>query len=233
MAKPSIPSQQLASVLIIEDNDEIGRSLLRGFTESDFEARWVRTAAEALAQVADFQPQVVVLDRMLPDGEGLKLIARFQSASVRPALIVLSALTSLEDRISGLDEGADDYLGKPFAFAELLARVRALLRRGVEPSLVLSFADLKLDLRTRQVERAGVRIELSSTQFALLEFLVRNAGQVVSRKMILDAVWDPGVENFTNVVDVYINRLRNKIDKGSTRPLIHTVRGLGYVLQDE
>lgn len=232
MAKATMRKQQPANVLIVEDNSEIGRSLQRGFAEHAYEARWVRTAAEAATQIEEFRPQVVVLDRMLPDGEGLKLIAKFRTAPHRPAVIVLSALTSLEDRVSGLDEGADDYLGKPFAFAELLARVRALLRRGAESNFVLTAADLTLDLRTRHVDRAGVRIDLSSTQFALLEFLMRNAGQVVSRKMILDAVWEPGVENFTNVVDVYINRLRNKIDKGAARPLIHTVRGLGYVLQE-
>jgi two-component system OmpR family response regulator len=232
MAKVALRKQPVANVLIVEDNVEIGQSLQRGFAEHSYEVRWVKTAAEAATQAQEFRPQVVVLDRMLPDGEGLKLIAKFHAAPHRPAVIVLSALTSLEDRVSGLDEGADDYLGKPFAFAELLARVRALLRRGAEPNLVMTTADLTLDLRTRHVDRAGVRIDLSSTQFALLEFLMRYAGLVVCRKMILDAVWEPGVENFTNVVDVYINRLRNKIDKGAARPLIHTVRGLGYVLQE-
>jgi two-component system, OmpR family, response regulator len=232
MGKEKSAKPQLAKILIVEDNEGIGRSLLRGFLENGFEAEWTRTAAEAVTRFADFTPNVIVLDRMLPDGEGLDLIARFHAASPRPAVIVLSALTSVEDRVAGLDQGADDYLPKPFSFAELLARVRAVLRRGTETGLVLQVGDLKVDLRTRAVERGGVRIDLTSTESALLEFLMRHPGEVVTRKMILHAVWEPGVENVTNVVDVYINRLRNKIDKGAERTLIHTARGLGYVLQE-
>lgn len=219
-------------VLIVEDNKEIGRSLVRGFQELNFVPIWKESGREAMQSAAKQQPDVVVLDRLLPDGEGLEFLAQWRSQGMSAPVIVLSALTTVEDRINGLEQGADDYLAKPFSFAELIARVRALLRRGAEAALVLQVGDLRLDRSTRQVERAGHRIELTSTQFSLLEFLMRHTGEVVSRKMILDHVWEPGADSATNVVDVYINRLRNKIDKGADRPLIHTVRGLGYLLGD-
>jgi len=218
-------------VLIVEDSTEIGRSLVRGFQERGFDVVLKATGRDASAAVAKRSPDVVVLDRLLPDGEGLEFLAEWRGHGFAAPVIVLSALTSVEDRVAGLDRGADDYLAKPFSFAELLARVRAVLRRGSDAALFLQVKDLRLDRRTRQVDRGGLRIELTSTQFTLLEFLMEHAGEVVSRKMILDHVWEPGVETATNVVDVYINRLRNKIDKGADRPLIQTVRGLGYVLK--
>lgn len=219
-------------ILIVEDNQEIGRSLVRGFAERGFNVVLSTSGREAMAAAAKQTPDVVVLDRMLPDGEGLEFLARWRTQGLSAPVIVLSALTSVDDRVSGLERGADDYLAKPFSFAELLARVRAVLRRGVDVALVLQVGELRLDRRSRQVERRGAKIDLTSSQFRLLEFLMEHAGEVVSRKMILDHVWEPGVETATNVVDVYINRLRNKIDKQADRPLIHTVRGLGYVLRE-
>jgi len=221
-----------AHVLIVEDSEEIGRALVRGFQERGFNVVWKTSGRDAMAAAAKQVPDVVVLDRILPDGEGLELLARWRTQGLLAPVIVLSALTSVEDRVAGLERGADDYLAKPFSFAELLARVRAVLRRGADVALVLQVGELKLDRRSRQVERRGTKIELASSQFRLLEFLMEHAGEVVSRKMILDHVWEPGVETATNVVDVYINRLRNKIDKHADRPLIHTVRGLGYVLSE-
>src|SRR5262249_21514666 len=145
-----------------------------------------------------------------------------------------TAKSAVNDRVQGLDAGADDYLVKPFSFAELLARIRVVLRRGTETTPpVLRVGDLTLDPASRTVERAGVRIELSAKQFSLLHYLMRNAGQVVSRTMIQEHVWNYEFDGLTNVVDVHINRLRNKIDKGFDRPLIHTLRGVGYVLRDE
>ena len=149
-------------------------------------------------------------------------------------VIFLTARTAVGDRVEGLDAGADDYLVKPFSFAELLARIRVVLRRGIESATpVLQVADLRLDPVARTVERSGRRIDLSAKQFALLEYLMRHAGQVVSRTMILEHVWDFDFDALTNVVDVHINRLRNKIDRDFDRPLIHTLRGVGYVLREE
>jgi two-component system, OmpR family, response regulator len=225
-------ASQETYILIVEDSEEIGRLLVRGFQERGFNVVWKTTGQDAMTAASKQPPDVVVLDRMLPDGEGLELLTRWRAQGLTAPVIVLSALTAVEDRVAGLERGADDYLAKPFSFAELLARVRALLRRGVEAALTLQVGELKLDRRTRQVERRGAKIDLTSSQFRLLEFLMEHAGEVVSRKMILDHVWEPGVETATNVIDVYINRLRNKIDKGAERPLIQTVRGLGYVLND-
>jgi len=222
----------LPRVLIVEDNREIGEAILHSFGENGFAPVLVGDARAALDAMTRDVPDLVVLDRMLPDGEGLSLLGPLRKLAPNAPVIVLSALTTVEDRVAGLDQGADDYLAKPFAVAELLARARALLRRGADAALVLEVGDLKLDLRTREVERADRRIELTGAQFRLLEFLMRHTGQIVNRKMILEHVWEPGVESATNVVDVYINRLRNKIDKGARNPLIHTVRGLGYVLKE-
>jgi DNA-binding response OmpR family regulator len=147
---------------------------------------------------------------------------------------MLTARTTVEDRVAGLDAGADDYLTKPFSFAELMARIRALIRRGTETSVgIIEIGGLRLDPRSRTVTRDGTPIELSETQFQLLAFLMRHQGEVVSRKMILDHVWEPSTEGISNVVDVYINRLRNKIDRDFENPLIHTLRGVGYVLKSE
>jgi two-component system OmpR family response regulator len=198
-------ASQETYILIVEDSEEIGRLLVRGFQERGFNVVWKTTGQDAMTAASKQPPDVVVLDRMLPDGEGLELLTRWRAQGLTAPVIVLSALTAVEDRVAGLERGADDYLAKPFSFAELLARVRALLRRGVEAALTLQVGELKLDRRTRQVERRGAKI---------------------------DHVWEPGVETATNVIDVYINRLRNKIDKGAERPLIQTVRGLGYVLND-
>jgi two-component system OmpR family response regulator len=171
---------------------------------------------------------------MLPGHDGLELLRRLRAKGITTPAIFLTAKSAVNDRVEGLDAGADDYLVKPFSFAELLARMRVVLRRGNDPlPLVLRVADLALDPVAHTVERAGERIDLSSKQFALLHYLMRHAGQVVSRTMIQEHVWNYEFDGLTNVVDVHINRLRNKVDKGFNRPLIHTLRGVGYVLREE
>jgi two-component system OmpR family response regulator len=171
---------------------------------------------------------------MLPGEDGLQVLRRLRAEGNQTPAIFLTAKSAVNDRVQGLDAGADDYLVKPFSFAELLARIRVVLRRGAEaPPPVLRVGDLSLDPASRTVERAGQRIELSAKQFALLHYLMRHAGQVVSRTMIQEHVWNYEFDGLTNVVDVHINRLRNKIDKGFDRPLIHTLRGVGYVLREE
>jgi DNA-binding response OmpR family regulator len=175
----------------------------------------------------------LILDWMLPDRDGLEVVRNLRAVGRYTPVLFLTARTSIEDRVRGLDAGADDYLVKPFSFAELLARVRALGRRGGElAAAVLEVADLRIDPRGRTVERGGRRIELSNALFNVLFFLMRNAGQPVSRKMILDAVWNAQLDGHSNVVDMYISRLRNEIDRDSPRPLIHTVRGVGYVIRE-
>jgi two-component system OmpR family response regulator len=171
---------------------------------------------------------------MLPGCDGLELLRRLRDRGLVTPAIFLTARAAVGERIEGLDAGADDYLVKPFSFAELLARIRVVLRRNSEVvPTTLQVADLRLDPATRHVERAGRRIELSAKQFTLLHYLMRHAGQVVSRTMIQEHVWDFDFDSLTNVVDVHINRLRNKIDRGHDRPLIHTLRGVGYVLREE
>lgn len=177
---------------------------------------------------------VIVLDLMLPGRDGFSVLRSLRESGIETPVICLTARDSVEDRVRGLDLGADDYLAKPFSFAELLARIRALLRRG--PALAsntLVVGDLTIDLVGRGVERAGRRIDLTAREFALLECLGRGAGDVLSRTMLLERVWDMNQDPMTNVIDVHINRLRRKVDHGFARPLIHTIRGVGYVLREE
>jgi DNA-binding response OmpR family regulator len=184
-------------------------------------------------QAESFDYDAVILDLMLPRLSGAEVLQRMRAKKPDLPVLLLTAKGSVEDRVAGLNLGADDYLVKPFAFAELSARLRALLRRGSRESTRLQLADLSVDLTTRTVIRAGRKLELSSKEFALLEFLLRNAGRPVTRTMIIEHVWDLHFDSLTNVVDVYINYLRNKIDKSFSHPLIHTVRGVGYMLTDE
>ena len=177
----------------------------------------------------------LVVDRMLPQMDGLALIAALRSADIRTPVLILSALGAVDDRVKGLRAGGDDYLTKPFAFAELLARLEALLRRGGGNAATtkLRVGDLEMDLLARSVTRGGQDLELLPREFRLLEFLMRHAGQVVTRTMLLENVWDYHFDPQTNVIDVHISRLRQKIDKGFAKPLLHTVRGAGYLLRAE
>ena len=169
---------------------------------------------------------------LLPGESGLSLLERLRGAGIRTPVVVLTALGSVDDRVTGLTRGADDYLVKPFAMAELLARIEAVCRRaGTKPSPVLQAGDLLLDLPTRRVTSGGVEIDLTPTEFSILEMLMRHAGQVVTRKMLCEQLWESDWEGTTNVIEVHINRLRTKLQRGSKEPLIHTVRGRGYVLR--
>ncbi len=221
-------------VLVVEDNSDMGPYLEQGLREQGFAVDLVTDGVRGLDYASTGVYDLLILDRMLPGRDGLEVLRRLRAAGIRTPAIFLTAKSAVADRVEGLDAGADDYLVKPFSFAELLARIRVVLRRGpeVQPS-VLKVADLSLDPAARTVERGGQRIDLSARQFALLHYLMRHAGQVVSRTMIQEHVWNYEYDGLTNVVDVHINRLRNRVDRGFDRPLIHTLRGVGYVLREE
>lgn len=219
-------------LLVVEDELQLGKSLEQGLTEAGHTCVWVRSGAEGLSQATSQPFDVVLLDLMLPDLSGLEVLRRLRESGSRTAVIVLTALGSVEDRVAGLDAGADDYLIKPFAFAELLARLTAVGRRALHrPSSEVVVGPLRLDLTNRRVTREDREIELTPTEFSLLEFLMRYAGQVVTRKMLCEHLWEADWEGVTNVIEVHINRLRSKVDRGFADPLIQTVRGRGYALR--
>jgi two-component system OmpR family response regulator len=220
-------------VLIVEDDLTIAAFLVKGFKEAGFA---VDHAADGAAgfHLASTEPyDVAIVDLMLPKLDGLTLIQRLREQKIRTPVIILSARHTVDDRVRGLETGGDDYLTKPFAFSELLARVQALLRRATSASesTRLVVGDLVMDLPSRRVTREGREIPLRPREFALLEYLMRNAGRVVSKTMILSHVWDYNFDPRTNVVDVLVFRLRDRIDKGFDRKMLQTVRGMGYVLQ--
>ena len=220
-------------ILLIEDEADMARYLMAGLAENGYEVRQCDTAQAGLEFAYSDACDLMIIDRMLPDEqEGLEIVKTLREAGLKTPILVLSALASLDERVRGLREGGDDYLTKPFAFPELLARIEALMRRGnpVADTRVLRIADLTLDLRTRRAERAGLPITLQPREFRLLEYLVRNQNQIVTRTMLLESVWDFHFDPGTNVIDVQISRLRNKIDKGHDLPLLHTIRGVGFRL---
>ena len=220
-------------ILLIEDEADMARYLMAGLAENGYEVRHCDTAQAGLESAYADACDLMIIDRMLPDEqEGLEIVKTLREAGLKTPILVLSALASLDERVRGLREGGDDYLTKPFAFPELLARIEALMRRGnpVVDTRVLRIADLTLDLRTRRAERAGQPIMLQPREFRLLEYLVRNQNQIVTRTMLLESVWDFHFDPGTNVIDVQISRLRNKIDKGHDLPLLHTIRGVGFRL---
>jgi two-component system OmpR family response regulator len=222
-------------ILLIEDDTEAATFLVKGLRESGYTVEHAADGREGLFRATEGQFDLVVTDRMLPHVDGLTIIQLLRQKGIATPVLVLSALGSVDDRIRGLKAGGDDYLTKPFAFAELLARIEALLRRtsGVPEATRLKVADLELDLLARRVVRAGQEIELTARELKLLEFLMRRAGQVVTRTMLLEGVWDLHFDPQSNLIDVHISRLRQAIDRGSERPLIHTIRGSGYVLRGE
>jgi heavy metal response regulator len=221
-------------VLVVEDNPDMGTYLEQGLREHGFAVDLVHDGDEALRFAAAGVYDLIVLDRMLPRRDGLDVLRGLRARGIQTPAIFLTARGAVSERVEGLDAGADDYLVKPFSFAELLARIRVVLRRGldVQPA-VLQVADLVVDPAARTVSLGGHRIELTAKQFTLLHYLMRHAGQVVSRTMIQEHVWNFEFDGLTNVVDVHINRLRNRVDRGFDRPLIHTLRGVGYVLREE
>jgi two-component system OmpR family response regulator len=221
-------------LLLIEDDAEAARFLAKGLRESGYVVDIASDGREGLFRTTEGTYDLIIADRQLPHFDGLSIVAMLRKNGKHTPVLILSALGSVDDRIEGLRAGGDDYLTKPFAFGELLARIEALLRRGSQPETTtrLRIADLELDLLGRKVVRAGKAIDVTSKEFQLLEFLARRAGQVVTRTMLLEAVWDLHFDPQTNVIDVHISRLRAAIDKGFERPLLHTVRGAGYVLRD-
>jgi two-component system OmpR family response regulator/two-component system copper resistance phosphate regulon response regulator CusR len=219
-------------LLLIEDDNVLGQAIERGLSEAGHACQWVRSGQRGFEQATTHKFDAVILDLMLPDVPGKEVMRLIRKGGFRTPVIMLTALGSVEDRVQGLKAGADDYLVKPFAFAELLARLEAICRRVQDrPAAALEAGPLKLDLATRRVTRGGTEISLTPTEFSLLEYLMRYRGQVVTRKMLCEHLWEADWEGVTNVVEVHINRLRGKIDKGFDEPLIQTVRGRGYVLK--
>jgi two-component system copper resistance phosphate regulon response regulator CusR len=217
-------------VLLVEDEARVRSFIKRGLIEAGLALDEAADGDRALEIAFEADYDAIVLDLTLPGLDGLEVLRRLRGEGCATPVLILTARDSIDDRVRGLDAGADDYLVKPFAFAELLARLRALMRRGTTLSSVISVGDLTIDLASRKVDRAGIQIDLTSKEFALLEYLARRAGQVVTRTMISEHVWDINFDTLSNVIDVYIRYLRRKIDDPFDEKLIHTRRGVGYVL---
>lgn len=222
-------------LLLVEDDEKIASFIVKGMREAGFVVDHASDGLEGLGMAFAEDYDVAIIDLMLPKLDGLTLIESLRQRKINLPVIILSAKRSLDDRIKGLQQGGDDYLTKPFAFSELLARVQALLRRASNTPEATSMVvhDLSVDVLSRIVKRGNKKINLQPKEFSLLEYLMRNAGRVVSKTMIMERVWDYSFDPNTNVVEARICHLRDKVDKGFDVPLIHTVRGLGYVLRKE
>ena len=223
-------------ILVVEDDKDVAGFVVKGLKEAGHVVEHADNGRDGLFLAASENFDAIVLDRMLPGGvDGLRLLETLRAQNNQTPVLFLSAMAGVDDRVRGLKAGGDDYLTKPFAFAELLARVEGLSRRGrgEGPATKLQTADLEMDLLSRTVKRAGQKIDLQPREFRLLEFLMRHAGQVVTRTMLLEGVWDYHFDPQTNVIDVHVSRLRQKVDKPFPTPLIHTVRNAGYMLRPE
>jgi len=232
---PLIPESATAMrVLLIEDDDQLSTYLHKALREVGMVVDRCADGRDGLFTAAGADYDVLIIDRMLPQLDGLSILRTLRASGNHTPVLILSALGEVDDRVEGLRAGGDDYLAKPFAFAELQARLEALLRRhsGEAPQTRLQVADLQMDLLARTVTRADKAIVLQPREFRLLEYLMRHAGQVVTRTMLLENVWDYHFDPQTNVIDVHVSRLRAKIDRGLGPPLLHTVRGAGYILRD-
>jgi two-component system OmpR family response regulator len=221
-------------ILLVEDDKDVAEFVVKGLREAGHLAEHANNGRDGLFLAASESFDAIILDRMLPGGvDGLRLLETLRGQNNQTPVLFLSAMAQVDDRVRGLKAGGDDYLTKPFAFAELLARVEALTRRGKSegPATKITVADLELDLLSRGVRRAGQKVDLQPREFRLLEFLMRHAGQVVTRTMLLEGVWDYHFDPQTNVIDVHVSRLRQKVDKPFATPLIHTVRNAGYMLR--
>jgi two-component system, OmpR family, response regulator len=220
------------NVLIVEDDAVLGKALRQGLEETGHRCEWVKSGRRGLELAGAQKSDVVILDLMLLDLSGLELLRQLRAQGIRTPVLILTALGSVDERVVGLRGGADDYLVKPFAFPELLARLQAITRRSLQlTSHQLTVGPLTLDLSVRRVTREDREIDLTPTEFSLLEFLMRNAGQVVTRRMVCEHLWDADWSGVTNVIEVHVTRLRSKIDRDFSQPLLHTVRGRGYVLR--
>ena len=220
-------------ILVVEDEKKVAGFIKRGLEEDGYQVTVTHDGADGLKQALEGDYSLVILDVMLPKKDGLTVIRELREAGKSIPVLILTAKASTEDVVSGLDAGSDDYLTKPFAFSELTARVRALLRReGKDRGAEITFADLRLDPVSHKVWRGKSEIELTAKEYGLLEYLMRNTNTVLSRAMIADHVWDYAFDSFTNIIDVYVNYLRKKVDKDFPVKLIHTVRGQGYVMRE-
>jgi two-component system OmpR family response regulator len=223
-------------ILVVEDDKDVAGFVVKGLKEAGHVVEHSANGRDGLFLAASETFDAIVLDRMLPGGvDGLRLLETLRSQGNNTPVLFLSAMAQVDDRVRGLKAGGDDYMTKPFAFAELLARVEALTRRGKSegPTTKLCVADLEMDLLSRSVRRGGQKIDLQPREFRLLEYLMRHAGQVVTRTMLLEGVWDYHFDPQTNVIDVHVSRLRQKVDRPFPVPLIHTVRNAGYMLRPE
>ncbi len=232
LASEVVCERPCVRVLLIEDDPVLGRAISQGLADQGDRCQWIDNGLKGLGVASQDQFDAIVLDLMLPDLPGLEILKKLRREQNDVPVLILTALGSIDDRVNGLNSGADDYLVKPFAFAELSARLDAIRRRASRgTSTTLKVGDLHLELTTRKVDRSGRDIELTPTEFRLLEYLMRNSDQVVTRRMLCEHLWEADWEGVTNVIEVHINRLRSKINKGDEAQMIHTVRGSGYVLR--
>ena len=222
-------------ILLVEDDRETAAYLMRGLCEEGHLVEHVTDGREGLFRASDGSYDLIILDRMVPVLDGLTVLRAMRAAEVSTPVLILSALASVGDRIEGLECGSDDYLVKPFSFAELMARANALFRRNARPreDLTITVGDLVIDPLSRTVKRSGKKIELKPREYLLLEFLGRNEGKVVTRTMLFEQVWDYHFDLGTNVIDVHVSRLRRKLEEGFEKPLLRTVRGAGYILESQ
>jgi heavy metal response regulator len=219
-------------ILIIEDEKKVAGFIKKGLEEETYAVDVAYDGEEGFHLAAMNQYDMIILDLMLPKMDGLEVLTRLRDKKVSTPILLLTAKDAVEDKVTGLNKGADDYLTKPFAFSELLARLRSLLRRGqAETQTDLKVGDLILDMVSHKVSRDGEEIELTGKEYSLLEYFMRNEGKVLTRTMIAEHVWDYNFDTFTNVIDVYVNHLRKKIDKKYPAKLLHTLRGVGYVMR--
>ena len=221
-------------ILVVEDEKKVARFIQQGLEEEHYSVDVAHDGENGAALAESQNYDLLILDVMLPSMSGMDVTRRLREGKITTPILMLTAKTATEDKVAGLDIGADDYLTKPFAFAELLARVRSLLRRGsLEKSTILACGDLELDTVTHRARRGGKSIELTAKEYALLEYFLRNKDRVLSRTIISEHIWEYNFDTGTNLIDVYVNHLRNKVDSGFEKRLIHTVRGVGYVLKQE
>ncbi len=220
-------------ILIIEDEKKVAGFIKKGLEEETYAIDVAHDGEEGLHLGSEGQYDLIILDIMLPKVDGLEILSQLRNQGSDVPILLLTAKDAVDDRVTGLNKGADDYLTKPFAFSELLARVRVLLRRGkAEVKTILQVDDLTLDLVSHKVDRGGDEIELTGKEYSLLEYFMRNQEKVLTRTMIAEHVWDYNFDTFTNVIDVYINHLRKKVDKGRQNKLLHTLRGVGYIMKE-
>ncbi len=219
-------------ILIVEDDPDMSRFIARGLSEQSYAVDVAATGEAALEAAATSSYDAIILDAMIPPPDGFEVCRRLRAEGIDATILMLTARDSLADRVEGLDSGADDYLVKPFEFAELLARLRALLRRrGTRQYPVIEVGDLRLDTRSHRVTRAGAELQLTTKEYALLEYLSVNAGRVMGREEIAEHVWNDEFDPFSNLIEVYIGRLRRLVDRERQTKLIHTIRGSGYILE--